>query len=428
MRGLWLFVIILLASCGRDKTVRVFGHIEGKDSVVTFIVDEQSHKFNLDAKGYFSGEIALTKSTYAFVRPGYCYVFLSPGEELEINLNHSVSSSLEYRGTLGAINNYLNEQRRNQRFDFKMYSEEEEAFVRNVKAMMDRQVLLLEAKNLGKEFTRLERERIRYQYAEQVSYYPQFHRQDSEVYRPGPVFDDFLLSFPVNNDEMMMFQNFRTFALNYIYYRGRNLDVKRLVNYIQQSVESEKVRDYLLSEVVYNHFREKGLVDADYLLPVCWQVMKDSNRLARVNQIVDQWRRLSAGVTAPDVELQSGSQTVHLRDLKGNFLYICAWNPWDNVWQRHSKTWNELAKAYQKKNIRFLTFRIGRQENPDWSSNMADVVGEHFIVADPLQFSRDYMINFTPRYLLIDPTGRIVGANVDAPSESVKLLFKKVGL
>ena len=423
-----MFVILLLAACGRDRSVQVSGRIEGGDSVVTFVVDERPHTFRLDAKGYFSGEISLEESAYAFVRPYYGYVFLSPGEDLEVSRNGGMGASWEYKGTLGAINNYLRDQWRDQRFDFRLYAEDEEAFVRDVQATIDRQVLLMEAKNLGKEFTRLERERIRYQYAEQASYYPRFHHADSAAYRPGPLFDDFMLSFPINDDALMAFQSFRSFALNYIYYRGRNLDTRRLANYIARSVDNEKVRDYLLSEVVYRHFYEKGLVDADYLLPLCWQVMKDSTRLARVTRIVDQWRRLSAGVTAPDVTLLDGDREVRLRDFEGCYLYICAWNPWDTLWRDGAKSWNDLVESCRGSNVRFLTFCIGRAENLNLAARMKGVAGEHFLVGDPLRFSRDYMINFTPRYLLIDPAGRVVGANVEPPSASVKLLFKKVGL
>ena len=179
MKGIWLFVMLLLVACGRDKVAQVSGRVDGEDSVVTFVVESRPHVFKRDSKGYFGGEIPLEKSVYAFMRPGYCYVFLSPGEDLEINLNSNVGPTLEYKGTLGAINNYLRDQWREQRFDFSLYAEEEEMFVRNVNNMINRQVLLLEAKNLGKEFTRLERERIRYQYAEQASYYPRFHRLDT---------------------------------------------------------------------------------------------------------------------------------------------------------------------------------------------------------------------------------------------------------
>ena len=428
MKGIWLFVMLLLVACGRDKVAQVSGRVDGEDSVVTFVVESRPHVFKRDSKGYFGGEIPLEKSVYAFMRPGYCYVFLSPGEDLEINLNSNVGPTLEYKGTLGAINNYLRDQWREQRFDFSLYAEEEEMFVRNVNNMINRQVLLLEAKNLGKEFTRLERERIRYQYAEQASYYPRFHRLDTADYRPGPVFDDFMLSFPINNDELMEFQSFRSFVLNYIYYRGRNLDARRLVNYIVQSVQNEKVRAYLLSEVAYRHFREKGLEDADYILPVCRQMIKDSVQLARVARIVDKWRRLSAGVTAPDVALQAGDKAFRLRDFKGSYLYICVWNPWDSLWRQKENEWNELVAANRGKNIRFLTFCMGRQEQADFEAFMADVEGEHFMVSDPLRFSQDYMINITPRYLLIDPTGKIINANEETPSGSMKLLLKKIDL
>ena len=428
MRVLALVLIALAVSCGRGEEVHLSGRLDGGDTAISIMVSDQIYAFAVDKNAHFSGEIPLKENTYATIVPYGYFIYLAPGEDLEIVMNNNVSSSVQYKGSLAAINNYLNEQRHNTWFDYKQYQDDEEAFVRKVQAQIDRQILLLEAKNLGADFTTLEKQRILYRYAEQASYYPRLHQLDSGNYQPGPVFDDFINSFPVDGDELIDLPGFKTFVLNYATYRGRDLNVKHLINYILRRWDNGKVRDYLLTEITYNYLREKGMAEADYLLSVCWREVRDSLMLEKVNRIADRWRRLSAGVTAPEVGLINESGTFQLRDFRGSYLYICVWNPWTSPWESHAGAWNHLVDEYKGKNIRFLTFAISRYQPGEQDSMSRTVEGEHFRVAQPSEFMQDYMINTTPRYLLIDPHGQIIGANVAEPSDAIKLLLDNLGL
>lgn len=101
--------------------------------------------------------------------------------------------------------------------------------------------------------------------------------------------------------------------------------MRRLVNYIRSNVNSVKVRDYLLSEVVYNYFQENGLKDADYLLAVCWNEVSDTSKMVKIKQLVDRWRKLSPGLPLRIfLYRNSNGKALYLKDLWGKFLYhIC---------------------------------------------------------------------------------------------------------
>lgn len=322
-----ILIIILFVACVRNTSVQVSGRVETGDSVVYFQVNDSMYKFRLDDKHYFSGKIELEKGTYARFHPYWVQVFLTPGEDLEISLNNvrNMPNSLQFKGTLSAINNYLKEQQ--YRFvaiyDASLLQLEEKDFVDRMRGNINTSIVLLEAKNLGEEFTRLERERIRYRVAEQAMHYMRGRLATDVEYKPGEIFDQFVSEFDVNNEEMLSFDSYQRFVLNYMYYKGQNLSMRRLVDYILSHVSSVKVRDYLLSEVVYGYFQENGLRDSDYLLAVCWNEVSDTSKLVKVKRLVDQWRRLSPGVTAPSVSLQNDKgEALYLKDLKGEFLYI----------------------------------------------------------------------------------------------------------
>lgn len=431
MRSFVGIFLLFFAACVRNTSVQVSGRVETGDTVVYFQVNDSMYKFRLDDKHYFSGKIELEKGMYARFHPYWVQVFLTPGEDLEISLNNvrNMPNSLQFKGTLSAINTYLKEQQYRvvAIYDPSLFKLNEKDFVNKMRENINTSVVLLEAKNLGEEFTRQERERIRYRVAEQAMHYIRGRLTSDAQYKPGETFDRFISEFDVNNEEMLSFDSYQRFVLNYMYYKGQNLNMRRLVDYILSHVSSGKVRDYLLSEVVYSYFQENGLRDSDYLLAVCWNEVSDTSRLVKVKRLVDQWRRLSPGVTAPNVLLQNDKgEALYLKDLKGEFLYICAWTPaYGEMKPDIQEKWKEIAAEYTDKNIRFVTFCMGSSQSLE---QVKDLPGDHFVVNNIYAFSSLYMVSLTPRYMLIDPEGRIVDVNAPKPSSSAKLLLRSVGL
>ena len=400
-----------------------------RDSVISFDENGTSYEFKLDNKYFFYGKIPLEKGVYARVyRPNSFDVYLSPGEDLEVNIVRNTVSP-QFKGTLSAINNYLREQGRTMSYlPYEVYQLGEEEFIQRMQDMLNMDILLLEAKNLGDDFTNKERERIRYKIALQAVGYPSMHQvPDSVKYEPGIVFTDFITGFDFNNEELLSFPFYRQFLMNYFYYyKGKNMSGRRLVNYILNNVTNLKVRDFLLSEVVYVYFAQNGLKDSDYLLSVCWNEVSDTSKLVKVRQLVDRWRKLSAGATAPNVLLTDASgKDVQLKDMRGKYLYICVLTPSFGTMGEEKETtaWKELVEEYKEKNIRFLTFATDEEA----FSRVKNIPGEHFLLKDP-DFYRSYMITNSPRFILINPDGRITDADASKPSGSMKLLLQNIGL
>ncbi|MFO3728787.1 TlpA family protein disulfide reductase [Butyricimonas muris] len=427
-----ILFIVLLAACVHNKSVQVSGRVETgmtRDSVISFDVNGMLYEFKLDNKYFFSGKIPLEKGVYARVyRPNSFDVYLSPGEDLEVNIVRNTVSP-QFKGTLSAINNYLREQGRTMSYlPYEVYQLREEEFIQRMQDMLNMNILLLEAKNLGDDFTNKERERIRYKIALQAVGYPSMHQvPDSVKYEPGIAFTDFITGFDFNNEELLSFPFYRQFLMNYFYYyKGKNMSGRRLVNYILNNVTNLKVRDFLLSEVVYVYFAQNGLKDSDYLLSVCWNEVSDTSKLVKVRQLVDRWRKLSAGATAPNVLLTDASgKDVQLKDMRGKYLYICVLTPSFGTMgeEKDTTAWKELVEEYKEKNIRFLTFATDEEA----FSRVKNIPGEHFLLKDS-DFYRSYMITNFPRFILINPDGRITDADASKPSGSMKLLLQNIGL
>ena len=96
---------------------------------------------------------------------------------------------------------------------------------------------------------------------------------------------------------------------------------------------------------------------------------------------------------------------------------------------------NKIEKKYHGKNIVFVSISLdGKKYYEDWREMIkAREMGGVQLLADEGDYSssfvRAYQINGIPRYILLDPEGKIVTANAPRPSDSDLIkLFDELGL
>ncbi len=123
--------------------------------------------------------------------------------------------------------------------------------------------------------------------------------------------------------------------------------------------------------------------------------------------------------------------TTSLKDLKGKYTYIDVWATWCAPCKAEIPALKVLEHDYSGKKINFVSLSIDDDRThkgswdkakEDWRAMVADKeLGGIQIMAPKgwkSQFILDYKINGIPRFLLIDPNGKIV--NLDAPRPSSK--------
>lgn len=435
-----LTLVFVLMSCSPKDSVQINGRVENGDSIVSIWVNDSVYSFPLDENDSFSGNIYLKGNAYATLLPYSLNLYLSPGEDLELYVNAlNVSGSLYFRGSLSAVNTYLKEQEVAVFFDKDYYSLSEEVFIKKMQDMIDEKTKLLEAKNFDKSFTDLEKQRIRYSVAERVAFYPMYQKRMGEVYKPGKAFTDFLSSFTINNEELFGAKDFRRFLLNYVYFQGsRNYTTGEnfsvgITDYILSTVSNPVIKDFLLSEVLYRYIWENnGLAGAEYLLSVFRRECSDPSKMSYIEELVEHWSKLSPGRVAPDfhVKLASG-QVKTLADYKGSYLYITVWATWCVPCKSELPYIDLLMKEYLGKNIQFMTIAIdGVTNEGHWKSFLANSPNAeiHAMADAENQFNEDYMVISVPRFILIDPKGKIVNSNAPRPSGQIRQFFDGLDL
>lgn len=435
-------LLLLLFSCSRKDSVVITGRVENGDSIATVWVGDSVFSFRLDENGFFSGKVRLINKTFASFSPGALDIYLTPGEDLEVYVNvNNISGSLNFRGSLGGINNYLKEQEMSVSFSNDYFSLNELDFVNKMKELIEEKTNLLEAKNFDGNFTALEKKRIRYSVAERVLVYPvhQKHYSEENSYRPGKDFTDFLNLFMPNDDELFLTKDYRKFLLNYVYFQGgRNYNAGEnysngLADYIVDKFSNPQIRDFLLSEIVYRHIWENnGIEGADHLLEVFYRECSNPRKVDRIRRVVQGWEKLLPGCPAPDftVEGRKGEK-IGLSEYRGSYLYLAVWATWCVPCKTELSYMGLLQKEYEKRNIKFLAVSIdGSTGKSSWKKTLEKnkFAGRQAIVNKENSFNRDYKIISVPRFILIDPDGKIVDSNAPRPSGKIRSLLDELEL
>ena len=121
-----------------------------------------------------------------------------------------------------------------------------------------------------------------------------------------------------------------------------------------------------------------------------------------------------------------------LVDYKGKYVYIDVWATWCGPCKQQIPFLQKLEKQYHGKNIEFVSISVDQPNLKDkWKQMIANkqMGGVQLFANGDQEFSRAYQISGIPRFILIDPEGKIVEANAPRPSDpSLTTLFTELGI
>ncbi|MCF8321294.1 MAG: TlpA family protein disulfide reductase [Flavobacterium sp.] len=141
---------------------------------------------------------------------------------------------------------------------------------------------------------------------------------------------------------------------------------------------------------------------------------------------------LNNTMSAPFDYLNFKGGNTKLSDFKGKYVYIDVWATWCGPCRAEIPFLKKTEEKYEGKNIAFVSISVDVQKDFEkWKKFVAEKqLGGVQLFADKdwnSDFMKSYSINSIPRFILIDPTGKIISADASRPS-SPKLSEQLDGL
>lgn len=155
-------------------------------------------------------------------------------------------------------------------------------------------------------------------------------------------------------------------------------------------------------------------------------ISRDSVYLADIRKKYEVLQRVTPGSEAPQFAFKDpNNKTVSLSSLKGNYVFVNIWATWLNSSLQEIPYLKNLEKKYQNQNIKFVNISVDSPLLKDkWARYTKEQYPEglHVIADKELRsdFVKAFSINTFPRFIIIDPEGKMVSANAPRPS-SIRL-------
>jgi len=132
-------------------------------------------------------------------------------------------------------------------------------------------------------------------------------------------------------------------------------------------------------------------------------------------------QQLNNSVSAPFDYFNFKGGKTKLSDFKGKYVYIDVWATWCGPCRAEIPSLKKVEEKYEGKNIAFVSISVDVQKDFEkWKKFVAEKqLGGVQLFADKdwnSDFMKSYSINSIPRFILIDPTGKIVSADAARPS------------
>lgn len=114
--------------------------------------------------------------------------------------------------------------------------------------------------------------------------------------------------------------------------------------------------------------------------------------------------------------------TTKLEDLKGKYVYIDVWATWCGPCRAEIPSLKKVEEKYHGKNIAFVSISVDvDKDHEKWKNFVTEKqLGGIQLFADKnwnSDFMISYGINSIPRFILIDPNGKIVKSDAARPSD-----------
>jgi len=189
-------------------------------------------------------------------------------------------------------------------------------------------------------------------------------------------------------------------------------------------LQNKAVNDHFM----YNYIKTNMGFNGPTNVEVAYEKFLDDNTspnlVAKLQKAKAKWEPIMPGKEIPDFKfIDVEGDSVKLSDLRGNLVYIDIWATWCGPCIAEHPHWDELRAAYKDKDVAFLSLSIDDTKEPWEKMVKSKNMGGYQWFAENAwksEFTRLFMVNSIPRFLLLDKEGKILLPSAERPSGGIR--------
>lgn len=194
------------------------------------------------------------------------------------------------------------------------------------------------------------------------------------------------------------------------------------LNVIQKYITNQEVRNKMATIQVESYLNSGGNEQVKEVFALYREICNDQAAIERLTPRYEELTVLSAGFPAPDFEMtDTQGKRTKLSGLRGQFVVIDVWATWCGPCKSEIPYFEKQHELFAS-DPRICFISITMDDNLEaWKEMLAkDKPGwKQFVVEKGMKsdFAARYFISSIPRFMLIDPQGKIISVDVVRPSE-----------
>lgn len=284
---------------------------------------------------------------------------------------------------------------------------------------------VLDSKKLDKTFVAKERQRITYWIYGFLAQYAQQKQCDEAVYEMlqalSDVYDGWLVQMPE-------YTNYQYSAVTALALRDADIDetpegqakaVTTVLEYVVKNVKNNDLLQYLIGTNAVALVANNGTEGAERIKEIVDANITDKTILHAFNVAWAEGNKLKAGRPSPDFNFEDiDGKHWTLADLRGKYVYIDIWATWCVPCKGEIPHLKKLEETFHGMNIAFVSLSCDR-DKAKWSNMVKEqnLTGIQLWGGEDNDFLRKYRAQTIPRFIFLDPNGRIINPDMTRPSD-----------
>lgn len=371
-------------------------------------------------------------------------VYLQKGDDVTISFDaNDFDNTFAVKGGNEKAIDYLNK--------IQLTGLSNEAYIQpwsEFKATVDKKIAsmkrLLKARKFAADdkFLKMEEGRITYFYANAFLMYPVSHTyltQDTTQVL-GKDYYDTLRQYVKEDDDLVDNDEYRNYMIETAHVfdeAGKNIrqfypKVLAEMSYIGENTKSDKVRESLIHFLAFTYVEGNGVENITDLQNLYYSYVTSPRLNDIFKKACAKWDKAAVGRPSPMFKgVDVNGKEMTLRDFRGKYIYIDMWATWCGPCQKELPFLKKLEEKFKGRNIVFVGLSID-QDKAKWAARVKSgaLSGTQLYISKGSKFQSDYRISGIPRFILLDPNGRIVNPDMTRPSseDTEKILNSQPGL